>query len=124
MQPKQQKECMLFVLKSNTVAHLQADFMGLLCCKAAYDNINYKSPFVLVSVIKCLLLKIQTPWLWSMSELYRPSHRYLLAKLVPTFADRGCRVVSAMDPHSHIVGFLDQSRYYFPQVAPQLYSGG
>jgi hypothetical protein len=32
------------------------------------------------------------------SELYRPSDRRLSAKLVPTFADRGCRVVSATDP--------------------------
>jgi hypothetical protein len=38
---------------------------------------------------------------------------------VPTFADRGCHVVSAMDPHGLILGFLDQSRYYFFQVATQ-----
>jgi hypothetical protein len=29
----------------------------------------------------------------------RTSDRLLSAKLVPTFADRGCRVVSATDPH-------------------------
>jgi hypothetical protein len=34
----------------------------------------------------------------SVSELYRASGRRLLAKLVPTFADRGCHVVSATDP--------------------------
>jgi hypothetical protein len=56
------------------------------------------------------------------SELYRPSSRRLSAKLVPTFADRGCCVVSATDPHGHILGFLDRSRYYFFQVDPQLYS--
>jgi hypothetical protein len=44
------------------------------------------------------------------------------AKLVPTFADRGCRVVSATDPRGRVLGFLDRSRYYFYQVAPQLYS--
>jgi CBS-domain-containing membrane protein len=33
----------------------------------------------------------------------------LVAKLVPTFADRGCHVVSVMDPHGHILGFLDWS---------------
>jgi hypothetical protein len=48
----------------------------------------------------------------------------LSEKLVPTFADRGCRVVSATDPHGRILGFLDQSRYYLFQVAPQLYSRG
>jgi hypothetical protein len=29
----------------------------------------------------------------------RPSDRRLSAKLVPTLADRGCRVVSVTDPH-------------------------
>jgi hypothetical protein len=46
------------------------------------------------------------------------------ANLVPTLADRGCRVVSATDPHGCILGFLDRSRYYFFQVAPELYSRG
>jgi hypothetical protein len=41
-----------------------------------------------------------------------------------TFADRGCRVVSATDPYGRILGFLDRSRYYFFQVVPQLYSRG
>jgi hypothetical protein len=36
----------------------------------------------------------------------------------------GCRVVSAANPYGRILGFLDQSRYYFFQVAPQLYSRG
>jgi hypothetical protein len=36
------------------------------------------------------------------------SDRRLSVKLMPTFADRGCRVVSALDPHSLILGFLDQ----------------
>jgi hypothetical protein len=48
----------------------------------------------------------------------------LSAKLVPTFADRGCRVASAADPHGRILGFLDRNRYYFFQVAPQFYSRG
>jgi hypothetical protein len=36
----------------------------------------------------------QTPWSESASELYRPSDRRLSAKLVATFADTGCHVVS------------------------------
>jgi hypothetical protein len=48
----------------------------------------------------------QTPWLESASELYRPSDRRLSAHLVPTFADRGRRVVSATDPHGCNLGFL------------------
>jgi hypothetical protein len=33
-------------------------------------------------------------------------------------------MVSVMDPYSRILGFLDRSRYFFFQVAPQLYSRG
>jgi hypothetical protein len=33
----------------------------------------------------------------------------LVSKLVPNLADRVCRVVSATDPHSHILKFLDRS---------------
>jgi hypothetical protein len=59
---------------------------------------------------------------WSSVVNYRPSDRRLSAKLVPTFADRGCHVVSVTDPYGRILGFLD--RYFFFQVAPQLYSRG
>jgi hypothetical protein len=40
----------------------------------------------------------ETLWPESASELYRPSDHRLAAKLVPTFADRECRVVSTADP--------------------------
>jgi hypothetical protein len=40
------------------------------------------------------------------------------------FADRGCHVVSVMDPYGRILGFRDWSRYFFFQVVPQLYSRG
>jgi hypothetical protein len=33
-------------------------------------------------------------------------------------------MVSATDPYGHILRFLDQSRYFFFQVALQLYSRG
>jgi hypothetical protein len=56
-------------------------------------------------------LQKQTPWSESASELYRPSDRHLSAKLVPTFADRGCHVVSVTDPYGRILGFLVRSRY-------------
>jgi hypothetical protein len=54
-----------------------------------------------------------TPWPESASKLYRPSDRRLSAKLVLTFADRGCHVVSLTDPYSRILGFLDRSRYFY-----------
>jgi hypothetical protein len=56
----------------------------------------------------------QTQWPESASELYRPSDRRLLAKLVPTFTDKGCRVVSATDPHGRILGFLDRTVHHPP----------
>jgi hypothetical protein len=48
----------------------------------------------------------QTPWPQSASELYRPSDRRMSVKLVPTFSDRGCRVISTTDPHCRILTFL------------------
>jgi hypothetical protein len=35
---------------------------------------------------------------WVREELYRPSDRRLSGKWLPTFADRGCHVVSVTDP--------------------------
>jgi hypothetical protein len=66
----------------------------------------------------------QTPWPESANKLYRPIDLSLSAKLVPTFADKGCRVISVVDPYGRVVCFLDHSRYLFFQVAPQLYSHG
>jgi hypothetical protein len=40
------------------------------------------------------------------------------------FVDRGCHVVSVTDPYGRILGSLDRSRYFFFQVASQLYSRG
>jgi hypothetical protein len=66
----------------------------------------------------------QTPWPESASKRYRSSDRRLLAKLVPTFADRGSHVFSMMDPCGRILSFLDRSCYFIFQVAPWLYSRG
>jgi hypothetical protein len=66
---------------------------------------------------------IWIPWPESVSELYWPSDRCLSAKLVPTFVNGGCHVVSVMDTYGRILGFLDRSCYFFFQVA-QLYLRG
>jgi hypothetical protein len=66
----------------------------------------------------------QAPWSESASELFRLRDRRLSAKLVPTFADRGCRVLSVTDSYGRNLSFLDRSCYFFFQVAPQLYSRG
>jgi hypothetical protein len=55
---------------------------------------------------------LKSPWSESASELYRPSDRRFSAKLVPTFAVRGCHVISVTDPYDRIIGFLDRIRYF------------
>jgi hypothetical protein len=68
---------------------------------------------------------IITPWLYSASELDRPSDRRLFANLVLSFAEReGCCVVSAAEVYGRILGSQDRSRNFLFQVAPQLYSRG
>jgi hypothetical protein len=59
-----------------------------------------------------------------LAKLYRPSNRRLSAKLVLTFAHRKRFVVRTTDPCGRILGFLDRIRYFFFQVAPQLYLQG
>jgi hypothetical protein len=44
----------------------------------------------------------------SLSMDNQPSDRRSSAKLVPTFADRECRVISTTDPYDRILGFLDR----------------
>jgi hypothetical protein len=58
-------------------------------------------------------------WLESACGLYRPSDIRMSAKLVSTFEDRWCHVVSVTDPHGRILAFLDRSRHFFFPVAPQ-----
>jgi hypothetical protein len=77
-----------------------------------------------VCVLVIIIIITITPRLQSASELYRPSDHCLSAKLVPTFADRRCRVVSATDPYGRILRFLDRSRYFISQEALHLYSRG
>jgi hypothetical protein len=40
------------------------------------------------------------------------------------FEGRRWHLVSVMNPYGRNLGFLDRSRYFFFQVAPQLYSRG
>nr|CAD7454320.1 unnamed protein product [Timema tahoe] len=49
------------------------------------------------------------------NELYRLSGRCVLANIVPTFANRGCYVVSLVKPPTVNLSFLDQSHYFLIQ---------
>jgi hypothetical protein len=42
-----------------------------------------------------------------------PTDRRLSAKLVPTSADRGCRVISVTYSYDRILDFLDLPRFYY-----------
>jgi hypothetical protein len=56
-------------------------------------------------------------------EITIPTERPpLVGEVSANFAVRGCHVVSVTDPSGRILVFLDRSRYFFFQVAPQLYS--
>jgi hypothetical protein len=83
-----------------------------------------RKPTTLPHVHAYVCVHTLIPWPEPASELYRQSDSRLSAKLVPTFADRGCHVVSVTDPNCRILGFLDRSRYFFFQAASQLYSRG
>jgi hypothetical protein len=72
--------------------------------------------------IKTMLKK--KSWRQSGNKLYRKLDRSLSAKLVPTFEDRGVSRSQRGDPHGRNLGFLDRRRYFFFQIAPQLYSRG
>jgi hypothetical protein len=48
----------------------------------------------------------------------------LVGEVSAKFADTGYHVVSVVDPYDRILGYLEWSRYFFFQVAPQLYSRG
>jgi hypothetical protein len=61
----------------------------------------------------------RTRWVDNLEEGLERSDRRLSAKLVPTFADRECHVVSVTDPYGRMIDC-----YFFFPVAPQLYSRG
>jgi hypothetical protein len=50
-----------------------------------------------------------TPWPESVSEIYQLIDCCLSAKLVATFADRGCHMVSVTNPHSRNLSFLTRA---------------
>jgi hypothetical protein len=85
------------------------------------SHINFKPIYITYSIYTLKILEYlllsrintsKTPWSESASELYRPSDSSLLAKWLPTFADRGCHVVRVTNPHGRILDFLDRSRYF------------
>jgi hypothetical protein len=60
-------------------------------------------------ITRCCVAGRLTYLLRGLSPQANYTDRHLSAKLVPTFADRGCHVVSVTDPYGHILGFLDRT---------------
>jgi hypothetical protein len=84
-----------------------------------YSKASTLNPSVKVIMYRGLII---TPWLQAVSELYRLSDGRLSAKLVPTFAARGVSCGQCGRSLGHNLGFLVWSRFFFFQVAPELYS--
>jgi hypothetical protein len=79
----------------NTV---NAAFTG--CCLATVsNNVDYFRTMSLPADVSLILIAA--------------NFSCLSARLVPTFEDSGCHVVSVTIPYGHILGFLDRSRYFF-----------
>jgi hypothetical protein len=77
------------------------------------EPISYRGALVSTPLHATKTKKNCTPLPESASELYRPNDRRLSAKIVPTFTDRRCHVVSVTDSYGRILGFLD--RFYMTQ---------
>jgi hypothetical protein len=97
----------------------------LACCpyensQMHFGEILYLEFNLADAVENFVKIAYKTPWSEPADEPYRPSDRRLSAKLVSTFADRGYHVVRVTDPCGRILDFLDRSRYFSFQVAPQL----
>jgi hypothetical protein len=91
-------------------------FLGIIHTTSMFHSHLQTHSYLLSS-----LKKYSMAWV---REWTIPRDCCLSMKLVPTFADRGCHVVSMTVPYGHNLSFLDRSHYFFFQVVPQLYSWG
>jgi hypothetical protein len=74
-------------------------------------------------IVYIYLLFIKKNSVASVRERTVPTERQpLVVEVSVNFADRRYHVFSLTDPYGCILGFLDQSRYFFFKVAPQFYS--
>jgi hypothetical protein len=70
-------------------------------------------------VVYILGNKKKTSWPESANELRQSGDCRLSAKVVSTFAGRGCRVVSATNPYGRTVVFLDRE---FPYICRKIFT--
>jgi hypothetical protein len=76
---------------------------------------------IIIIIIIIINYKLRS---WVLERTLLTEQPQLLSEIVPNFADRWCHVVSVTYPYGCILDFLDRSRYFLFQVAPQLYSRG
>jgi hypothetical protein len=70
---------------------------------------------------ECLYLEEKNSVAWVRERTIPAERPPLVGEVSAKFADRGCHVVSLTDPYGRILGFIDLSRYFFFQVAPQMW---
>jgi hypothetical protein len=99
-------------------------YLNVIQCYAVIVNCSLCN-ILYTRIMHCTVMSYyKPPWLVSTNELYRSSDGRLSTKFVPTFAYRGCHVVSVTDPYVCTLNFLYRERYFFFQVALKLYSRG
>jgi hypothetical protein len=94
-------------LKSRPCQHASSQNTDPACKKGIREPFHYCLKEILNS-----LGGGTPPWPYFTIQLYRPSDHRLSAKLVLTFADRGCRLIGAANPHGRIRGSLERSHSF------------
>jgi hypothetical protein len=75
----------------------------------------YKNKTPIIIIIKL------TPWPESSNELYRPSESHLSAKLVSTYADRVCHVISVtIILYVHVYIYIYKTHTHTPSKIPSI----
>jgi hypothetical protein len=101
-----------FLLYILEIALKPWDGSDTFCCVTNTFNTRFLNTKIKQSSFSLIHYLKKTLWSESASELYRPSDRRLSAKSLPTFAYKGCHMVSVTNPYGRILGFLDRSRYF------------
>jgi hypothetical protein len=105
-------------LKTHSIFEQHSTFTNLVCNDAEqrdnfqFPHFKWRTTGKIKTTMTIPKHKKKTPWSESASELYRPSNRRLSTKWLPTFAVRGCHMVSVTDPYGCILSFLDRSCYF------------
>jgi hypothetical protein len=98
--------CVHVYLAFSSLIYQESLAQFLACIQGYVPQISIRTPFILFHLFSKTLRNYASSrvdfflnlWFESASEPYQLSNRRLSAKLVPTFVDRGCHVVSVTDP--------------------------